>query len=195
MADFRWLFVGKISVLWKDHSQQREQPEFNTSVDLAAIFGSLSTDPDGARLFCTRLILFNSANAATVSSRPRQNALARSPSSPTAPLVQSGAQPHGPPGDTRKRRDEHDALVFLDGADGFPRNLFRRRAKPSREGRGSLASVPIDRFLQHGVHTNLGHNSVTLKFSRPGKGTIKWTLLPCRSFAANSARLPLHALA
>ena len=28
-----------------------------------------------------------------------------------------------------------------------------------------------------------------------GKGAIKWTRLPCRTFAANAARLQLHALA
>jgi Transposase DDE domain group 1 len=30
---------------------------------------------------------------------------------------------------------------------------------------------------------------------REGKGAIKWTRLPCRSFAANAVRLQLHALA
>jgi hypothetical protein len=30
---------------------------------------------------------------------------------------------------------------------------------------------------------------------KEGKGAIKWTRLPCRSFAANAARLQLHALA
>jgi hypothetical protein len=29
----------------------------------------------------------------------------------------------------------------------------------------------------------------------PGKGTIKWTQLSCRTFAANAVRLQLHAFA
>jgi hypothetical protein len=33
------------------------------------------------------------------------------------------------------------------------------------------------------------------KWIKEGKGTIKWTRLSCRSFAANAVRLRLHALA
>jgi hypothetical protein len=39
------------------------------------------------------------------------------------------------------------------------------------------------------------HRGICEQWIKEGKGTIKWTRLSCRSFAANAARLQLHAVA
>ena len=39
------------------------------------------------------------------------------------------------------------------------------------------------------------HREVSPYPDQHGKGAIKWTRLSCRTFAANTVRLPLHALA
>ena len=39
------------------------------------------------------------------------------------------------------------------------------------------------------------HRGTCEQYIKEGKGAVKWTRLSCRSFAANSVRLQLHALA
>ena len=49
---------------------------------------------------------------------------------------------------------------------------------------------PVERLVAF-----YNHRGTCEQYIKEGKGAIKWTRLSCRSFAANAARLQLHALA
>jgi hypothetical protein len=49
---------------------------------------------------------------------------------------------------------------------------------------------PVERLVAF-----YNHRGTCEQYIKEGKGTVKWTRLSCRSFAANAVRLQLHALA
>ena len=62
---------------------------------------------------------------------------------------------------------------------------------------GTVCSSPSWRDIRATSHPFAFYNKrgTCEQWIKEGKGAIKWTRLSCRTFAANSVRLQLHALA
>jgi hypothetical protein len=78
--------------------------------------------------------------------------------------------------------------------EGHLRGLLRDKTRPP--GIPPVPQVKVHAVVERkNVVAFYNKRSTCEQWIKEGKGAIKWTRLSCRSFAANAARLQLHALA